>query len=478
MTHKYPKPQLFISGVWRDSSDGNTVPVLNPATGDVLAEAPVATLDDLNEALAAADDGFKVWSAKTALERSDILRKAAQLLRERAEYIGSVSTMEQGKVVSESIAEVHASAATYEWYAEEARRAYGRIVPTKFPGVRHMVLKQAIGPVAAFSPWNFPTTIPSRKIGAAIAAGCSLIIKPAGETPVSVMELVRALDDAGLPKGVLNVVHGKSAMISEHLIASPIIKKISFTGSTGVGKHLAGLAAQSMIPATMELGGHAPVIVFNDADLDLAVNTLAALKYRNAGQICICPTRFFLQDEIHDEFVSRFSEKVKQINVGNGLDSTTTMGPLAHARRPRELAELVDDAVDKGAKVVTGGSPIQGDGYFWQPTVLTEVPDESRIMMEEPFGPVAVTRRFSSFDEAIEQANRTPYGLAGYAFSSNARTCADLADNVDVGMLGINFTLLTGPETPFGGIKESGYGSEGGIEGLDAYLKIKYVAQG
>lgn len=452
--------------------------MLNPATGETLAAAPTATQSDLDEALSAADKAYSVWSGKTALERSDILREAAKLLRERADYIGYVSTLEQGKLVSESIAEVHASAATYEWYAEEARRAYGRIVPTKFPGVRHMVIKQPIGPVAAFSPWNFPTTIPSRKIGAAIAAGCSMIIKPAGETPVSVMELVRALDDAGLPKGVINVVHGEPSMISTHLIASPIIKKISFTGSTRVGKHLAGLAAKSMIPATMELGGHAPVIVFNDADLDLAVNSLAALKFRNAGQICICPTRFLLQDDIHDEFVARFSQKVNEIRVGNGLDPSSTMGPLAHDRRPQQLAELVDDAVHKGAKVISGGSPIEGEGYYWQPTLLAEVPDDSRIMKEEPFGPVAVTRRFSSFDEAVEQANNTPYGLAGYAFSSNVRTCADLADSVDVGMLGINFTLLTGPETPFGGVKESGYGSEGGIEGLEAYLKTKYVAQG
>ena len=277
---------------------------------------------------------------------------------------------------------------------------------------------------------------------------------------------------------MINVVHGEPSMISTHLIASPIIKKISFTGSTTVGKHLAGLAAKSMIPATMELGGHAPVIVFNDADMDLAVNSLVALKYRNAGQICICPTRFLLQDDIHDEFVARFAEKVNAIRVGNGLDPSSTMGPLAHDRRPQQLAELVDDAVHKGAKVVSGGSSIQREGYFWQPTLLTEVPDDSRIMKEEPFGPVAVTRRFSSFDEAVEQANNTAYGLAGYAFSSNVRTCADLADSVDVGMLGINFTLLTGPETPFGGVKESGYGSEGGIEGLEAYLKTKYVAQG
>ena len=478
MVEDYPKPKLFIAGTWRDAGDGQTIPVINPATGEPLADLPVATEADLDEALGAADAGFRVWRSKTALERSDILRRAAQLLRERADYIGRMSTIEQGKLLTEATQEVFASAATFDWYAEEARRAYGRIVPTKFPGVRNMVLKEPIGPVAAFAPWNFPTTIPSRKIGAAIAAGCSIVFKPAEETPVSALELARALDDAGLPKGVLNVVFGVPSDISEYLIASPIIRKISFTGSTEVGKHLAGLAAKQMTPTTMELGGHAPVIIFDDADLDKAIPMLTALKYRNAGQICICPTRFLVQEGVHDEFVSRFSEIVRGMKIGSGLEKDSSMGPLAHDRRPSAVEALVTDAIDQGATCVAGGSSISGPGYFWEPTVLANVPDSARIMVEEPFGPVAVTRPFSTFDEAIEQANRTPYGLAGYAFSTSARTCADLADSVEVGMLGINFTLLTGPETPFGGVKESGHGSEGGIEGLEAYLVTKYVAQG
>lgn len=478
MKADYPEPQLFIAGQWREASDRGTRPVINPATGEIIADLPVATTADLDEALDAAQAGFKVWRAKTTLERYDVLRKAAQLLRERAEYIGRISTIEQGKLLSESTQEAFASAAIFEWYAEEARRAYGRIVPTKFPGVRHLVLKEPIGPVAAFAPWNFPTTIPARKIGAALAAGCSMVFKSAEETPASALELARALDDAGLPKGVLNVVFGVPEAISPHLIASPVIRKISFTGSTAVGKHLAGLAAREMKPTTMELGGHAPVIIFDDADLDLAVRSLAALKYRNAGQICICPTRFFVQNGVHDEFVERFTQVVKAMKVGNGLDPQSSMGPLAHDRRSPALTELVEDAVGHGAKVIAGGSAIRGAGYFWQPTVLAEVPDAARIMQEEPFGPVALTRRFSTFDEAIELANSTPYGLAGYAFSRSARTCADLADSVEVGMLGINFTMLTGPETPFGGVKESGHGSEGGIEGLEAYLVTKYVAQG
>ncbi len=474
----YPQPTLFIGGEWCQSESGAVMPVVNPATGETIAELPVASHADMDAALDAAKKGFEIWRRKTAYERAQVLHAAAQLLRERSARIGRISTIEQGKVLSESTMEAFACADIFDWYAEEARRAYGRIVPTKFPGVRHMVLKEPIGPVAAFTPWNFPTTIPSRKIAAALAAGCSMVIKPAEETPCSALELARALDDAGLPKGVLNVVFGVPSQISEYLIASPVIRKISFTGSTAVGKHLAALAASRMIPSTMELGGHAPVIVFDDADLDKAIPQLAALKYRNSGQICICPTRFFLHESIHDSFVERFAAHVKQLQIGNGLDPATTMGPLAHDRRLPAMESLIGDAISSGARVVEGGSAAGGAGYFWQPTILADVPDSARIMNEEPFGPVAVTQRFSTFDEAIEKANRLPYGLAGYAFSQSARTCADLADSVEVGMLGINFSILTGPETPFGGVKESGHGSEGGIEGLEAYLVTKYVAQG
>lgn len=474
----YPQPSLFIAGKWCQSESGAVMPVINPADGETIASLPVASPADLDEALEAARQGFEVWRRKTAFERAQVLHKAAQLIRERANLIGRISTIEQGKVISEATAEAFACADIFDWYAEEARRAYGRIVPTKFPGVRHMVLKEPIGPVAAFTPWNFPTTIPSRKIAAALAAGCSMVIKPAEETPCSALELARALDDAGLPTGVLNVVFGVPSMISEYLIASPVIHKISFTGSTAVGKHLAALAAARMIPSTMELGGHAPVIVCEDADLDKAIPQLAALKYRNSGQICICPTRFFIHEAIHDSFVERFAAHVRQIRPGNGLDPEVTMGPLAHDRRPLAMTSLVEDAIDHGAKVIQGGNALPGNGYFWQPTVLADVPDSARIMNEEPFGPVAVTQRFSTIEEAVTGANRLPYGLAGYAFSRSARTCADLADSVQVGMLGINFTILTGPETPFGGVKESGHGSEGGIEGLEAYLVTKYVAQG
>ena len=474
----YPKPLLFISGTWRGASDGGTIPVVNPATGNVIADLPVATRADLDEALAAADAGFRTWRAMSAYDRSKILRAAAQLLRERAPSIGMISTMEQGKPIGESTAEAFACADIFDWYAEEGRRAYGRIVPSKHPGVRHLVTKEPIGPVAAFSPWNFPTTIPSRKIAAALAAGCSVVIKPAEETPGSALALARALDDAGLPKGVLNMVFGVPADISAHLIASPVIRKITFTGSTAVGKQLGVLAAQVMKPTTMELGGHAPVIVFADADLDRAVRTLAAGKYRNAGQICIAPTRFYVHESIHDAFVEQFTTVARALNLGSGLDTATTMGPLANPRRVAAMHDMIGNAISSGARLATGGEAGQTPGNFWQPTLLTDVPDAAQIMAQEPFGPVAVTQRFSNYADVVTRANRLPYGLAAYAWTQSARTAADIGDDIEAGMVGINFVGLTGPETPFGGVKESGHGSEGGIEGLDAYLIHKYIAQG
>jgi succinate-semialdehyde dehydrogenase / glutarate-semialdehyde dehydrogenase len=474
----YPAPRLFIAGVWRMASGGDTRPVHNPATGRPIADLPVADAADLDEALAAADAGFRVWRRTSAYDRAKILHDAARLMRERSRYIGSVSTTEQGKPLAESTAEAFACADIFDWFAEEARRAYGRIVPSKHPGVRHLVLKEPIGPVAAFSPWNFPTTIPSRKMAAALAAGCSVIIKPAEEAPGSCLELARCLDDAGLPKGVLNVVFGEPAAISTYLIASPVIRKISFTGSTAVGKHLARLAADGMKPTTMELGGHAPVIIFEDADLDLAVRLSAGSKYRNAGQICIAPTRFYVHDRLHDAFVERFAAHANGLKVGDGMDPATAMGPLANPRRLTAMGEFIGDAVAHGARTAAGGEGPGGSGNFWKPTVLAEVPDHARIMNEEPFGPVAVTQRFSTFDEVIQKANRLPYGLAAYAFTRSARTAADVGDALEAGMIGINFSTLTGPETPFGGVKESGHGSEGGHEGLEGYLVTKYVAQG
>ena len=474
---QYPEPRLFIAGEWKTAGDRDTIPVVNPATEEVIARLPVATIADLDDALAAANGAFAKWRATPAFERAAILHRAGQLMRERAIHIGHVSTVEQGKVLAESTAEAVASGDIFDWFAEEARRAYGRIIPSKQPGVRHNVLKEAIGPVAAFTPWNFPLTIPSRKLAAALAAGCTVVIKPAEETPGTCLELARALDDAGLPKGVLNVVFGHPAQISEHLIASPVIKKISFTGSTAVGKHLSELAARGMKKTTMELGGHAPVLVCDDADVELAALTTARSKYRNAGQICIAPTRFYLHDSIHDRFVDAFCAHVERIKVGNGLETGITMGPLANDRRIGAVESLIADATGKGARLRAGGARIGNVGNFWQPTVLCDVPNEADIMNIEPFGPIAVTQRFDDLDEAIRQANRLPYGLAAYAFTASGSRANTLGEQIEAGMIGINFGVLTGPETPFGGIKESGHGSEGGIEGLEGYLNTKYVAQ-
>ena len=473
----YPEPKLFIAGTWRDAGDRDRKPLYNPATDEEIAGVPVATTADLDEALAAAQEAAFTWRAVSAFDRAKILRRAGDLLRERADYIGHVSTTEQGKPVAQAAAESAASADIFDWFAEEARRAYGRIVPSKHPGVRHNVLKEPVGPVAAFTPWNMPLTIPARKLGAALAAGCPVIIKPAHETPGACLELARALDDAGMPKGVLSVVMGNSGHISDHLITSPVIKKISFTGSTEVGKHLSELAARHMKKTTMELGGHAPVLVFEDADVEKAAAAMARTKYRNAGQICIAPTRFYLHDSIHDRFVDALARIAEGVKVGNGMDPETDMGPLINARRVNAMHDLVSDAVANGAAVRTGGKRIGNVGNFWQPTILTDVPNHADAMNTEPFGPVAITQRFSNFDEVIREANRLPYGLAAYAFTESGRRANELAERIEAGMIGINFGVLTGPETPFGGIKESGHGSEGGIEGLEGYLNTKYVAQ-
>jgi succinate-semialdehyde dehydrogenase / glutarate-semialdehyde dehydrogenase len=474
---QYPEPKLFIGGEWLSADRREQLPILNPANDEVIAELPVAKTDDLDAALAAAQAAFPGWRATSAFDRAKILHKAADLMRERAAYIGKVSTIEQGKALAESTAEASASGEIFDWFAEEARRAYGRIIPSKHPGVRHNVLKEPIGPIAAFTPWNFPLTIPSRKMAAALAAGCTVIIKPAEETPCACLELARALDDAGLPKGVLNVVFGNPAEISEYLIASPVIKKISFTGSTAVGKHLSELAARGMKKTTMELGGHAPVLVFEDADISKAAAAMARTKYRNAGQICIAPTRFYLHDAIHDRFVDEFTKIAESLKIGDGMDPANHMGPLANRRRIAAVQDLVGDAADKGATVRLGGKRIGNVGNFFQPTILTDVPNEADVMNIEPFGPIAVTQRFSDFDDVIGEANRLPYGLAAYAFTDSGRRANELAERIESGMIGINFGVLTGPETPFGGIKESGHGSEGGIEGLEGYLNTKYVAQ-
>jgi succinate-semialdehyde dehydrogenase/glutarate-semialdehyde dehydrogenase len=473
----YTDLALYIDGKWLTGEGRKGEDVINPATGKVVAHLPHASKADLDHALAAAEKGFAVWKATSAYDRSRIMRKAADLLRERADHVARVQTQEQGKPFAESRGEVITSADIIDWCAEEGRRTYGRIVPGRQKGVRQIVVQEPVGVVAAFTPWNFPTLTPVRKIAGSLAAGCSLIIKASEETPGGCVELVKCFADAGLPAGVLNLVFGVPAEVSEHLIPSQIVKKISFTGSIPVGKHLAALAGKSMKRATMELGGHSPVVVFADADAEKAADTIAAFKYRNAGQVCISPTRFYVQEQSYSKFVARFTEYAKNIKLGDGLDKTTTMGPLANPRRLDAMESFVNDAKDRGGKIVTGGSRHGNQGFFFQPTVITDVPDDSKIMTQEPFGPVAPIVPFKTFDEVVERANSLEFGLAAYAFTSSGATATAIGDAIQSGMVGVNSVAVSTPETPFGGVKESGYGSEGGIEGLEAYLNTKFISQ-
>jgi len=473
----YTQLGLYIDGKWNQGNGGGGEDVINPATQKSLAHLPHATASDLDAALAAAEKGFKLWKGKSAYDRAKVLRKAADLIRERADHISQVLVAEQGKVFAEAKGEVVTSADIIEWFAEEGRRAYGRIIPSRNPTVRQLVVTEPVGVVAAFTPWNFPTLTPARKIGASLAAGCSLIIKASEETPGSCVEMVKCFEDAGLPAGVLNLVFGVPAKVSEHLIASKIVRKISFTGSVPVGKHLAELAARGMKRATMELGGHSPVVVFGDADPEKSADTISAFKYRNAGQVCISPTRFYVQEGIYDRFLKRFTDNAKAIKLGDGMEKDTTMGPLANARRLDAMDGFVADAKSRGGKIVTGGNRSGNQGFFFEPTVITDVPDNSKIMTEEPFGPLAPIVTFKTFDEVVERANSLEFGLAAYTFTSNPKTATAIGDALQSGMVGVNSVAISTPETPFGGVKDSGYGHEGGIEGLEVYMNKKFIAQ-
>jgi succinate-semialdehyde dehydrogenase/glutarate-semialdehyde dehydrogenase len=474
----YSELGLFIDGAWRkNGSGGKGEDVLNPATEKALAHLPHAGTSDLDEALESAKNGLQVWKNTSAYDRSKILRKAADLIRERYDAIAKIMVQEQGKVYVEARAEVMTSAEIIDWYAEEGRRSYGRIVPGRAKNTRQLVVQEPVGVVAAFTPWNFPVLTPARKIGGALAAGCSLILKASEETPGACVEMVKCFADAGLPAGVLNLVFGVPAEVSEHLLAKDAVKKISFTGSIPVGKHLAALAAKGMKRTTMELGGHSPVVVFADADPEKAADTIAAFKYRNAGQVCISPTRFYVQQDVYKKFLDRFTEYAKAVKVGDGLEKGITMGPMANARRIDAMESFVADAKQRGGKIATGGARRGNQGYFYEPTVITDVPDDSKVMTQEPFGPLAPIVTFKSFDEVVQRANSLEYGLAAYAFTSSNSTAAAIGDAIESGMVGINSIAVSTPETPFGGVKESGHGSEGGIEGLGAYLNTKFISQ-
>ena len=473
----YPHVQLYIDGHWREGADARKLPVLNPATGEVMGELACAEIADLEEVAQAVNRGFDVWRKISAFDRYKIMRKASQLLRDRVEIVANLMTLEQGKPLAEARMEVMAGADTIDWFAEEGRRAYGRVIPARQLDVYQLVIKEPVGPVAAFTPWNFPINQIVRKLAAALAAGCSIIVKAPEETPASPAELIRAFIDAGVPAGVVNLVYGDPGQISSYLIAHPVIRKISFTGSTAVGKQLASMAGLHMKRMTMELGGHAPVIVFDDADIALAAKTMVASKFRNAGQVCVSPTRFWVQEGVYREFVAQFLEHTRKLKVGNGLDVTSTMGPLANPRRVQAMQSLTDDACAQHAQLLLGGKPIKGAGNFWEPTVLTEVPNHAHAMFDEPFGPMALINPFATFDDAVRESNRLPAGLASYAWTRSARTAQQIGGALQAGMVSINHLGLGMPETPFGGVKDSGYGSEGGTEALEAYLNPKFISQ-
>jgi len=471
----YTPPRQFIDGRWRGGGDGSAATVVDPASEEVLAEVPRASRQDLDDALAAAQRAFGPWRQAPAQERAAVLRRAAALLRERAPGIALEMTLEQGKTLAESRLEVELSAETFDWYAAEALRIYGRVMPARARGARQLVLPQPLGPVAAFTPWNFPALLPARKIAPALAAGCTMVMKPSEETPASALALAQALADAGLPAGVLNMVLGVPAEVSSHLIASPIVRKVTFTGSTAVGRTLARLAAEGVKPCTLELGGHAPVLVFDDADLEHAVATCVIGKTRNAGQVCTSPTRFLVQEGIHERFVSALAQAMDRLAVGPGLASGSQMGPLANRRRLRAVEALLDDATSAGARVLAGGRRQGTQGNFWRPTVLADTPAHALAMQSEPFAPVALVSRFTTLEDGLARANNSPYGLAAYAFTRSAATAVAVGEGLEAGGIGINSFAVSHVEAPFGGLKDSGYGHEGGSEGLEAYMHQKYI---
>ncbi|OZI66910.1 NAD-dependent succinate-semialdehyde dehydrogenase [Bordetella genomosp. 11] len=477
MSSSYDTLHLFIDGEWIGAENRDTAAVINPATRRELGQVPLASSADLDRALQVAQRAFHVWRNTVPAERARILKRSADLMRERAEHIATQMTLEEGKPLAESRDEVLRAADYFEWFAEEARRIDGRVVPSNRRGVQQLVKKQAIGPVAAFTPWNFPAITPARKLSAALAAGCSVIIKPGEESPATALALARALDDAGLPKGVVQVVFGVPDQVSKHLIASPVVRKVTFTGSVPIGRLLSARAAEGVKPITLELGGHGPVLVFNDADVEKAAVEGVANRFRGTGQICISSTRFLIQRDVYDEFVGHFVRAAKALKVGDGLDPETQVGPLANPRQLAKMEDLIADAVARGAQVCAGGRRMEGDGYFFEPTVLTDVPMDARVMNEEPFGPIAVLMRFDDLADGLAEANRLPYGLSAYAFTNNARTAIDVADGLEAGMIGINQYRIVATELPFGGMKESGHGSEGGSDGIEYYLTQKFISQ-
>lgn len=477
MTKTYPPLSFYINGEFIGINDRKTQDVINPATEEVLGQLPYATKEDLDYALASAAEAFKSWKHSSPMERSAVLRKAADLARERADSIAHNLTLDQGKPLAQALGEVISCADHCDWHAEECRRIYGRIIPSRRENFRQYVVREPIGVCAAFTPWNFPFNQAIRKISAAIGAGCTIILKGPEDSPSAVIAIAQLFEDAGLPKGVLNIVWGDPPFISDYLIRSPIVRKVSFTGSVPVGKQLAALAGAEMKPATMELGGHSPVIVFDDVDIPKTAKALARSKIRNAGQTCVSPTRFFVHERVYDQFLDEFVASLSTVKIGNGLDSTVEMGPLAHRRRLRTISDFVDDAREHGATIELGGQAWGQQGFFYLPTVLTNLNSDCKIMNEEPFGPLAPIISFSDIDEVIAKANSLPYGLTSYVFTNNLQHSVKVSNSLEAGMVHINSLGSVLPEAPFGGIKDSGMGREGGQETFDGYLVTKLITQ-
>lgn len=473
----YPSLHMIIDGERVSGGGRRTFDVVNPATGQTLAELPLADAGDLDRALETAQRGFAIWRRSTPQERANVLQGAARLMLERADDMARVATMEQGKPVAEAKIELMMNVGLFNFYAGEVFRLYGREL-VRPVGQRSTVRWEPVGPVAAFAPWNFPLGNPGRKLGAAIAAGCSIILKSAEETPASALGVLQCLLDAGLPKEVGQAVFGVPDEVSRHLLGSPIIRKLSFTGSTVIGKHLAKLAADNMIRTTMELGGHGPVLVFDDVDVDRVLATAAPGKTRNAGQVCVSPTRFIVQENVFERFRDGMAQRLEATKVGDGLADGMQMGPMANPRRPDAMEKMVADARAKGAALHTGGERIGNQGYFFQPTVLSEIPLDAVAMNEEPFGPLALVNPFRTEADMIAEANRLPYGLAAYAWTDDVHRQRRLAAELEAGMVGINSHMIGGADAPFGGVQWSGHGSEDGPEGVKACMVLKAVHEG
>jgi succinate-semialdehyde dehydrogenase/glutarate-semialdehyde dehydrogenase len=469
--------QLFIDGCWTSSSSERHLDVINPANGEVEGSVAHANKDDMDRALAAAERGFEIWRKTSVFERSKIIRAAATLVRSRAHSIAPLIVAQAGKPLAEAKAELASAADVLDWFSEEARRTYGRVITPRFANVTQSVVKEPVGPVVGFTPWNFPVAQIVRKVGPALAAGCSIIIKGPEEAPAAPVEFFKCLHDAGVPAGVIGLLFGTPAEISSYLIPHPTIRKISFTGSVQVGKHLAAMAGAHMKRATMELGGHAPVIITAGVNLQQAADVLLPTKFRHAGQACVAPTRFLIERSIYREFIDLFKAKCESLVIGNGTDEKTTLGPVNSARRVEALEAYVGDALEKGATLECGGSRIGDKGYFFAPTILSDMTTDMRIMNEEPFGPIALMMAFDNVDDAISEANRLPFGLAAYAWTSNLSIANKISRGVESGMISMNHFGLAIPETPYGGIKDSGIGSEGGMEAIEAYLNTKFVTQ-